>query len=37
MTYSQRLKDKLSNFANLQVKLNLPIKLNKEKETGVKV
>jgi len=30
VTYSQRLKDKLSNFANLQVKLNLQIEPTKE-------
>lgn len=35
VTYSQRLKDKLNNFANLQVKLNLPIEPKKEDEINV--
>nr|WP_297348348.1 Na/Pi symporter [uncultured Glaciecola sp.] len=35
VTYSQRLKDKLNNFANLQVKLNLPIEPKKEEEINV--
>ncbi|MFT6085026.1 MAG: phosphate:Na+ symporter [Glaciecola sp.] len=35
VTYSQRLKDKLNNFANLQVKLNLPIEPKKAEEINV--
>lgn len=35
VTYSQRLKDKLNNFANLQVKLNLPIEPKKAQEINV--